>query len=126
MRIWNPMLQQPMCRPRLGREQQSITVDVGGRHFATKHQTLLRVPNSIFHNMINEVNYHYFIDRDDGHFRYILNYLRADGKLDIATLPRENRYLIELRTECIYYHLPGLKELISKRLELYHTLGIAF
>ena len=77
MKIWNPMFQQAMCRPRLGRAAElasdRITLDVGGRHFATTRQTLLSVPNSIFHNMINDDNDHYFIDRDGGHFRYILN-----------------------------------------------------
>ena len=107
-------------------DEDRVTLDVGGRHFATSRKTLLRDKESIFHNMLKEGVHHYTIDRDGGHFRYILNFLRAEGSMTLASLPRENRFLIELQNESIYYHLSGLEELVSKRLEMYKILGIAF
>ena len=105
---------------------ERITLDVGGRHFATTRSTLKKMPNSLFDQILRDGKQNYFIDRDGGHFRYTLNYLRADGNMDIATLPRENRYLLELRNESIFYNLLGLRDLITSRLEMYSTMGIAF
>ena len=120
------MIREGACAEVEGNAQDKVTLNVGGRHFATSRRTLLSQPNSLFHSLMKEERSHYDIDRDGGHFRYILNYLRSDGLLSLASLPRENRYLLELKNECIYYHLPELEELIAKRLEMYHILGIAF
>ena len=72
-----------------------ITFDVGGRHLSTGRKTLLKAEGSIL-KLVQDGKRHYFIDRDGAHFRYILNFLRADCNLAMAVLPRENRYLMEL------------------------------
>ena len=103
-----------------------ITLDVGGRHFATSKETLMKDKNSLFTILLEDQKNHYFIDRDGAHFRYVLNYLREDCTMDIAILPRETRYLKELRNECIYYKLMGLLEIVNARLDQYNSLGLAF
>lgn len=103
-----------------------ITLDVGGRHFATSKETLLKDENSIFNVLLEDGKTHYFVDRDGAHFRYILNYLREDCAMDIAILPRETRYLKELRNECVYYKLGGLLKIVDTRLEQYGILGLSF
>ena len=103
-----------------------ITLDVGGRHFATSRRTLLKADGSILKVLVQDGKRHYFIDRDGAHFRYILNYLREDCNLSVAVLPRENRYLMELCNECTFYKLEGLKQLVESRLAIYKDLGLAF
>lgn len=135
----NVILQPIMTLPdRLAEERQNlendlrakqsgrVTLDVGGRHFATSKGTLLKDKNSLFNILLDDQKTHYFIDRDGAHFRYILNYLREDCAMDIAILPRETRYLKELRNECIYYKLTGLLEIVDTRLDQYRSLGLAF
>ena len=53
-------------------------------------------------------------------------YLREGCSLSIAILPRENRYLYELRKECIFYKLKGLQRLVETRLKMYQNLGLAY
>ena len=103
-----------------------ITLDVGGRHFATSRKTLLKAEGSILKLLVQDGKQHYFIDRDGAHFRYILKFLREDCNLAMAVLPRENRYLMELRNECTFYKLDGLKWLVEARLATYKDLGLAF
>ena len=107
-------------------EEGRITLDVGCRHFATSRKILLKDKNSIFNVLLEEGKKHYFIDRDGAHFRLILNYLRQDCSTMLAALPRENKYLIELRNECIFYNLTGLRRLCENRLALYRSLGLAY
>ena len=103
-----------------------ITLDVGGRHFATTRGTLMNDGNSKLYTIAKEGKKHYFIDRDGAHFRYILNFLRENCNLSMDVLPRENRYLLELKYECIYYKLEGLRRLVEARLDTYASLGLAF
>ena len=70
-----------------------MRLSVGGAHFETSLETLLKDPNSMLAAMFSGRHYvskdedgRYFIDRDGTHFRYILNYLR-DGN---TYLPTEN------------------------------------
>ena len=107
-------------------EEGRITLDVGGRHFAASRTTLLKDKSSIFHIMLEDGKKHYFIDRDGAHFRYILNYLRQGCLTSLAVLPRENRYLLELKNECVFYKVFGLEKLCEHRLALYRSLGLAF
>ena len=111
-----------------------VTLDVGGRHFATSRKWMLGadisqpvgrlslVTKTIFKTMLTAGVHHYVIDGDGGHFRYILNFPRAEGSESLASLLRENRYLIELQNESVYYNLTGLEELVTKHLEMYRTL----
>ena len=44
-----------------------ITLDVGGRHFATSKETLMKDKNSLFTILLEDQKNHYFIDRDGAH-----------------------------------------------------------
>ena len=107
-------------------QEDRVTLDVGGRHFATSRKTLLKDKESLLTFLLQDGKKHYFIDRDGAHFRYILNYLREDCKISLAILPRENRYLLELRNECVYYKLAGLERLVETRIAMYRNLGLAY
>ena len=103
-----------------------ITLDKGGRHFATSRKTLLKAEGSILKLLVQDGKRHYCIDRGGAHFWYILNFLREDCNLAMAVLPRENMYLMELTNECTFYKLDGLKRLVEARLATYKDLGLAF
>ena len=105
-------------------QEGRVYLQVGGQRFETSKLTLAAVPDTVLASMIelncpfrpNSSGNAYFIDRDGAHFRFILNYLRNGGNLDIRTLPRDRRYLAELIGECDFYHLKGLKDLCQKRM----------
>ena len=57
------------------KQSSRITLDIGGRHFATSRSTLLKENDSSFPKiLLQEEKTHYFIDRDGAHFRYTLKY----------------------------------------------------
>ena len=105
-------------------QESKIMLDVGGVKFETSIVTLKRDPNSLFAKIftndspVKPQGNTVFLDRDASHFRIILNYLRNGCQIvNVATLPRERRYLVELKEECRYYRLRGLRKIISKRLK---------
>ncbi|KAK3593306.1 hypothetical protein CHS0354_031366 [Potamilus streckersoni] len=50
----------------------------------------------------NKVVPTFFLDRDPAHFRHILNYLRNRALCELPTLPRELRFLYELKAEAAF------------------------
>ncbi|GAB1603056.1 uncharacterized protein LOC115215506 [Argonauta hians] len=99
-----------------------IKLDVGGHEFTTSVFTLTQVQDSMLaamfsgrHEIKQEADGSVFIDRDGTHFRYILNYLR-DSDYSFEALPRNKQVLRELRSEAIFYQLPGLVQQIEKLL----------
>lgn len=105
-------------------QESKVVLDVGGVKFETSIVTLKRDPNSLFAKLftkdspVKPPGNTIFLDRDASHFRIILNYLRNGCQIvNVATLPRERRYLLELKEECRYYRLRGLRKIISNRLK---------
>ena len=99
-------------------------LNIGGARFETSILTLQKDPKSLLAKLFtsdspiipqgNSV----FIDRDPSHFKVILNYLRCDLDLNPATLPKERRHLLELKKECDYYRVKGLRKMVKRRLKL--------
>ena len=104
-------------------QEGRVVLNIGGQRFETSRLTLQQDPDSILSLLFSDdisirpMGNSYFFDRDPGHFRIILNYLRDGCTARGAILPRERRYLLELKNECIFYRLQGLKDLVDKRLE---------
>ena len=101
-------------------QENRITLNIGGTKFETSESTLKQDPDSLFALLFDEGvpdRNNYFIDRDPAHFRIILNYLRWGCSLPTeAVLPVEPRYLLEIREECEFYNLNGLKKILNRRL----------
>ncbi|KAK3580331.1 hypothetical protein CHS0354_014804 [Potamilus streckersoni] len=57
----------------------------------------------------------FFFDRDPAHFRNILNYLRNRALCELPTLPRELRFLYELKAEAAFHWMTGLVNIIERR-----------
>ena len=99
-------------------------LNIGGARFETSILTLQKDPKSLLAKLFtsdspiipqgNSV----FIDRDPSHFKVILNYLRCNLDLNPATLPKERRHLLELKKECDYYRVKGLRKMVKRRLKL--------
>lgn len=73
-----------------------ITLNVGGRIFATRLSTLLKYPDSMLavmfsgrHVIDKDSDGNYFIDRDGTHFNHVLNFLRNDQDLPPVALAEE-------------------------------------
>ena len=64
---------------------EPLTLDVGGIKYKTMKSTLSTTPDTVLFKMFDgnfciqpSRDGSYFIDRDDKHFRYILNFLQMD------------------------------------------------
>lgn len=88
-----------------------IQFNVGGKHFATKVETLLKVKDTLFYKMIlsNKFNLkeEIFFDRSPKLFPFILDYLRY-GKINYKRFNREE--LEELKIEAEYYEIHDVLE----------------
>ena len=101
-----------------------VILNIGGARFETSIPTLQKDPESLLAKLFtsdspiipqgNSV----FIDRDPSHFKVILNYLRCDLDLHPATLPKERKHLLELKKECEYYRMKGLRKMVKRRLKV--------
>ena len=105
-------------------QENRVVLNVGGLRFETSRLTLSKDPNSLLAKLFTKGSTivphgnSVFLDRDASHFRIILNYLRYDCQVENpATLSREKKYLLELKTECRYYQLHGLRKIVSKRIK---------
>ena len=105
-------------------QENRVVLNVGGLRFETSRLTLSKDPNLLLAKLFTKGSTivphgnSVFLDRDASHFRIILNYLRYDCQVENpATLPRERKYLLELKTECKYYQLHGLRKIVSKRIK---------
>ena len=113
-------------------QENKIILNIGGTRFETSKETLTQDPKSLFALLfedeppIHPVGNSFFIDRDPAHFRLILNYLRGGCSFSSdAILPRDRRYLLEIKSECEFYHLKGLRRMVKTRLErLSDTHGV--
>ena len=94
--------------------EERLILNIGGTHFQTSKVVMRTDPTSLFSLMLlpqspfRPNNNTYFFDRDPAHFRIILNYLRNGAQIEIAVLPKEQRYLYEIFQEANYYKLLGL------------------
>ena len=107
-----------------------VILDVGGTKFVTSKATLRGDPGSLLAAMIQPGSpmHHfrcddfnapiYFLDRDPAHFRHILNYLRLGSSWSVHSLPKESRYLYDLRAEAEHYMIKGLAETLDRRIAI--------
>ena len=94
-------------------QSSKVHLNIGGHRFTTSLQTLRRDPDSMLatmfsgrHNLVQEADESYFVDRDGTHFRHILNYLRDGFRGEM--LPQDELSLREIANEAEYYQLSGL------------------
>ena len=108
-------------------QDNRVLLNIGGTRFETSESTLKQDPESLFFLLFSKDTPNrdnYFIDRDPAHFRLILNYLRCGCSLPSeSVLPRELRYLLEVKSECEFYNLQGLKDIVDTRLRRFSEPG---
>ncbi|KAK3083916.1 hypothetical protein FSP39_005291 [Pinctada imbricata] len=86
-----------------------ISLNVGGRIFATRLSTLLRYPDSMLavmfsgrHVVDKDGEGNYFIDRDGTYFNHVLNYLRNDQDLPPVAIAEQ------VLKEAVFYGIQSL------------------
>lgn len=100
-----------------------ITLNVGGKIFATAIETLQQqingkdtVLSAMFSGrfeLTKDKHGNIFIDRDGTTFRYILNYLRVGGDVKKFIPPKNEQHLQELILEAEYFGLEDLKKYLK-------------
>ncbi|CAJ0608104.1 unnamed protein product [Cylicocyclus nassatus] len=102
-----------------------IELNVGGTHYSTTRQTLIKEPNTLLcklakssspslpKGVIRLDDNKYFIDRDGTLFSHILNYLRTEKLL----LPEGFKEICRLRDEADYYDIEKLREALMPQLQ---------
>jgi len=92
-----------------------ITINVGGKIFQTRLETLLSVKDTLFYKLIltNQLDYkkNLFIDRCYDNFEYILSYLR-NKKLNTNKFTA--KLMEELYDESKYFEISELSELLEE------------
>lgn len=95
-----------------------VKINVGGKHFATKLETILSVKDNLFFKMHHSKKFdmkkEIFIDRSPEYFPLILDYLRYK-KINLKKI--NNYQLIEFKEEVIYYELLELEETFNRMSE---------
>ena len=81
-------------------DKSIMKLNVGGTHFTTTRTTLTRFPQSVLgamfsgrHNILEDDDGAYFIDRDGSVFSHILNFLRAPEKFNLNLVPKQDTQL---------------------------------
>jgi hypothetical protein len=100
-------------------QESKVKLDIGGQIHTTSLQTLRRDPDSMLaamfsgrHELHQEADGSYFVDRDGTYFRYVLNFLR-DGTIETGTLPSKVYALREILREAKYFQLSGLVQFLE-------------
>ncbi|KAL3856374.1 hypothetical protein ACJMK2_011142 [Sinanodonta woodiana] len=91
-----------------------ISLNVGGRIFATRLSTLQKYPDSMLaamfsgrHELDRDDRGRYFIDRDGTYFEYILNFLRNEDDVPPFSVTEE------VLKEAVYYSIQPLVEILQ-------------
>ena len=103
-------------------EAKLVTINVGGKIFATAPSTLTKMPHASMigamfsgeFTVAKDVNGHVFIDNDGSAFHIVLNYLRH-GKLVVTDAELAHIHA-QLQLDAEYYCLPELQSAVEKRL----------
>ena len=97
------------------RRDDIININIGGKKFATKIQTLMNVKDNLFYKLIISKRFNFqngiFIDRSAKMFPVILDYFRKQ-EFNIKRFNKEE--LSELREEAIYYEVLPLENLLGE------------
>lgn len=107
------------CVAAASRYTAPVHIDVGGTIYTSSLETLTKYPDSRLAKLFNgtipivldSLKQHYFIDRDGGMFRHILNFMRnsrlliPDDFADIDLLLEEARYFDIIR-KCCFLPIP--------------------
>jgi len=96
------------------KKDEIININVGGKKFATKLQTLMNIKDNLFHKLIVSKRFNFkngiFIDRSPKMFPYILDFFRKQ-EIKIKRFSKEE--LEELKEDAIYYEVLPLENLLG-------------
>ena len=102
----------------------TISLDVGGKKFQTKLETLLSIKDTLFYRLIlsNKIDYsnEIFIDRDPEYFDSVLSFLR-NKKLNLNIF--KDKQLKQLKLESDFYGLTDLESNVDEALSQVYFLS---
>ena len=101
-----------------------ITLNVGGTRYTTTLSTLTKYPDSMLgvmfsgrHDLPQQEDGSYFIDRDGEVFKYILMYLRDSTVAFIHASRLDEAQQLHLKLEANYFLLPNLEGVLQQALD---------
>ena len=101
-----------------------VTLDVGGTKYWATLSTLTKYPDSMLgvmfsgrHDLPQQEDGSYFIDRDGEVFKYILMYLRDPTVAFIHAFRLDEAQQLHLKLEANYFLLPNLEKVLQQALD---------
>ena len=101
-----------------------VTLDVGGTMYRATLSTLTKYPDSMLgvmfsgrHDLPQQEDGSYFIDRDGEVFKYILMYLRDSTVAFIHASRLDEAQQLHLKLEANYFLLPNLEKVLQQALD---------
>lgn len=101
-----------------------VGLNVGGLFYTTTRYTMTQFPDSKLAELFNseikaprDPKGNYFIDRDGGLFKYVLNFLRTKK----LVLPEEFQEFEQLEIEASFYNIKPLEEAIQNARKVRHS-----
>lgn len=122
---WN--LMDPKLKDFLNDQSEIIRFNVGGKKFATRTSTLLKVKDTLFEKMIISKKFDFkneiFLDRDPKLFLHILDYFR-NGKIKYELLDRKD--LEQLLVEAQYFEIGEISNFIAEKFKIIDFVRFEF
>lgn len=104
-----------------------VTLNVGGKTFQTRLETLLSMKDTLFSKIFSsgklDITKTIFIDRSYYNFQSIISYLRNKK---LTTVPTKNKEIEELLEEAQFYEIQELVELLEEMLREIKFVGFEF
>jgi hypothetical protein len=122
---WQKMEEQ--VKEIISKENEIVKLNVGGKRFATRTETLLKIKDTLFYKMILSKKFdlrdEIFFDRSPKIFPYLLDYLRY-GTINYKRFSKDE--MEELKVEAEYFEFGDILSYLEERMKEVEIVKMEF